>query len=210
MNFSAVYIRVCLLLGSFLISSPLFAQTVPAAINISGGLFNPNGTAIVQSGVSFKLEVYDAGATCVLYSEEHLSQDLSSSKGAFSLQLGGGSSAVNNMGGSGFTSSIFLNGVTKTPTGCGSPITFNAGDVRLVRVYYNLGSGYVAMSPDVPIVSSAYAMIADTLQGHPASDFLLSNVNSDLQQANLENVFSNVNYPKLSALLNGTSTQYIS
>jgi hypothetical protein len=146
----------------------------------------------------------------VLYSEEHTAQDLSQTKGAFSLLLGTGSSSTNNVSGSGLTYSIFVNNGSITPTGCGTSVNMSAGDGRWIRMYYDIGGGYVAMSPDVPIVSSAYAMVADTLQGKTLSNFILTNANSSLQQANVETVFSNVNYPKLTALLNGTSTQYIS
>src|ERR1019366_7270179 len=80
----------------------------------------------------------------------------------------------------------------------------------LIRVSYDLGSGFVAMTPDVPIVSSAYAMIAETLQGKTPQDFIFSNVNSQLQQVNVDYIFSNLNYPTLKALVDGTATQYIS
>jgi hypothetical protein len=63
-----------------------FAQTVPSYLNISGGLFEPNGTAIESSSVGFQIQLMDPGGTCVLYTEEHLGQDLSQTKGAFSFQ----------------------------------------------------------------------------------------------------------------------------
>ena len=68
------------------------AQTLPQLLNISGGLFNSNGTPIISSSVSFKLEILDKNSVCVLYVEEHLGEDLSTSKGAFSLLLGNGTS----------------------------------------------------------------------------------------------------------------------
>ena len=159
MRFSAVMLHFGICAASLVLSTsfPVFAQTAPAGINVTGTLLNADGTPIVQANVAFKLELYDKDAKCVLYSEEHLGQDLSESSGLFSLNLGGGSSATNHLqGGSGFSPGLFVNNATtSTPSGCGQSVTFNAGDERLIRVYYNVGSGYVAMTPDVPMVSSA-------------------------------------------------------
>src|ERR1044072_909638 len=61
------------------------------------------------------------------------------------------------------------------------------------------------------IQGSAYAVGSDTCQGKVASD--LSNIRNDgttvLTQPNVENIFSAANYPKLTALLNGSSSLYL-
>ena len=188
------------------------AQTLPQSLNVSGGLFNASGTPITAPSVAFKLELLDKNAACVLYTEEHLAQNLGPSKGAFSLQLGGGTSPLNHLqGGTSFSHGLFLNsGVTPPFTLCPTGVTFASGDSRLIRVSYNLGAGYVAMSPNVPIVSAAFAMVADTLRGLTPADLVQVNgASAMLTQPNVENIFSNINYPKLDALLNGTSTQYL-
>ncbi len=70
-------------------------------------------------------------------------------------------------------------------------------------LYYNLGAGLVAMSPDVPIASAAYAMVAESLQGKAPQDFI--NVNddatTDLTQSNVNLVFNTTNFPRLQQLL---------
>src|ERR1700722_8610260 len=106
------------------------AQTGPANLNISGGLFSANGSAITSSSVNFKIDVYDKNATCLLYSEQHLAQNLNQTKGAFSLIIGGGTSQVNNLQGTTtFDNKIFFNsGTTGAFTGCAGGVTFNAGD----------------------------------------------------------------------------------
>ncbi|MGZ3721728.1 MAG: hypothetical protein ACXVA9_02280, partial [Bdellovibrionales bacterium] len=200
-----------LCLACTLISSAALAQNVPANFNISGGLFSSTGVPIVSSNVNFNIEILDAGAACVLYSERHLAVDLSNTKGAFSILVGGGTSPVNNLEGTAlFDTKLFQNsGAVAAFTGCPAGVTLAPGDNRLIRVSYDLGGGYVAMTPNVPITSAAYAMVAETLQGKATSDFILGNLNSSLRQANVEYIFSNLNYPNLKALVDGTSSQYI-
>ncbi|NJL26147.1 MAG: hypothetical protein HC902_13945, partial [Calothrix sp. SM1_5_4] len=196
------------------VESLAYAQSGPSSLNISGGLFHSNGQPITSSSVNFRLEIWDKAATCMLYSEEHLGEDLSNTRGGFSLLLGGGSSADNRLQGSAvMNAQIFANpGVVAPFTGCAAGVTLNSGDERLIRVYYNLGGGYIAMTPDVPIVSSAYAMVAETLQGKAPADFvqIRDDATNDLSQANLEEAFNSTNWPRLQALLNGSSSQYLS
>jgi hypothetical protein len=94
-----------------------FAQTGPAYLNISGGLFNPNGIPIELTSVGFQIQLMDPAGTCVLYSEEHLAQDLSQTKGAFSFQLGTGTSQVNHLESStSFDGKLFLNSGNMWPS----------------------------------------------------------------------------------------------
>src|SRR4051812_36887045 len=73
------------------------AQQGPATLNISGGLLSSNGTAVTSNHVNFKIEIRDQADTCTLYSEQHLALDLSTSKGAFSIMIGTGTSAANSL-----------------------------------------------------------------------------------------------------------------
>ena len=210
-NLMSRYMFVGTLLTSLVLPAA-FAQTGPSYLNISGGLFEPNGTPVESSSVGFQLQLLDPSGTCVLYSEEHLGQDLSQTKGAFSFQLGTGSSQVNNLESStSFDGKLFLNnGATGAFTGCAAGVTLSAGATRLIRVFYSVQAGtFVAMTPDVAVTSAPYAMIADTLQGKTPANFVLTNLNSSLTQANVENVFSTTNYPLLLALLGGSSNQYV-
>ena len=142
-------------LAALLCSSLAFAASGagPTSLNISGGLFSSNGQPILQSGVNFKIEILDKAATCVLYREVHVGEDLSSTKGGFSLLIGQGSSIQNLVGGGVgmMTSKVFENpGTAQIFSGCGG-VTLNSGDERLIRVYYDTGGGYTAMTPDVPV-----------------------------------------------------------
>jgi len=124
------------------------AQSGPHALNVSGGLFDSNGQAILRTNVNFKLEVRDKSGTCVLYSESHNGENLADTKGQFSLLLGSGTTPTNFLiGGSALDASVFTNrGVTGAFSGCTSGVTLNSGDERVIRVYYDIGSGLVPMS----------------------------------------------------------------
>ncbi|NJM09945.1 MAG: hypothetical protein HC883_03390, partial [Bdellovibrionaceae bacterium] len=183
-----------------------YAQQGPSNLNVSGGLFLPSGLPVTNSSVNFRLEIWDKAATCILYSEEHLSQDLSATKGGFALAVGKGSSPNNFLEAStALTSKIFENTGAVAPFGgCASGVSLNSGDERLIRVHYDLGGGFIAMTPDVPIASAAYSMVAETLQGKRPQDFVQvrDDVTHDLSQVNIENVFSSANYTRLLQLLN--------
>ena len=90
-------LRTVATVAALLCSSLVFAASGsgPTSLNISGGLFSSNGQPILQSNVNFKIEILDKAAACVLYREVHLGEDLSSTKGGFSLLIGRGSSIQN-------------------------------------------------------------------------------------------------------------------
>ncbi|MGE3680658.1 MAG: beta strand repeat-containing protein [Bdellovibrionales bacterium] len=191
-------------------SRALLAQTGPLSLNIGGGLFQANGTAVTNSNVNFRFELYDKAGSCVLYSEEHLGVDLSQSKGRFSLTFGKGTNPQNLLESStAFSARLFQNdGVPQVFTGCPGGVTLSSGDERVIRVHYDLGSGYVAMSPDVGVESSGFALVADTLRGKTPSDFvqLRDDATYDLTQANVQNVFSATNYARLNTLLSSSGS----
>ena len=206
--------RLAFAISSGILSLSLFsaqasAQQGPSQLNISGGLFNPYGTPVTQGSVNFRLEVWDKNGTCVLYSEVHAGQNLSATKGGFSLEIGKGSSIANNIDSGAPTvlsSKVFENPGAVAPfAGCAPGVTLASGDNRAIRVYYDLGGGYTAMTPDVPIGSSAYAMVAETLQGKRPTDFVQTrdDVSTDLNQTNIETIFSAVNFAKLVQILSG-------
>ncbi len=206
---SAVGLRIFILslsLCCVCVSGAAFAQSGPSNLNVSGALYLPSGLPVTNASVNFRLEIWDKNSTCMLYSEQHLNEDLSASKGGFALAVGRGTSAVNYLESSAaFTTKIFENtGVVAGGwANCAAGTNLVSGDERTVRVHYDLGGGFIAMSPDVPIASSAYAMIADTLQGRRPTDFvqLRDDVTYDLNQGNVENVFSSTNYARLQQLL---------
>lgn len=113
---------------------PKWAQHV----NISGTLYDTKGTPISQTAVHFKIEVRDKSGSCVLYSEEHLNQDLATTQGAFNIDIGTGTNRVNYMegGAATFMRSIFENKGSVTVTGCGS-VTDRGGGVKVYTLTCN-------------------------------------------------------------------------
>ena len=99
-----------MLLGVGLCTAQAFAQQGPSNLNISGGLFLPSGLPVTESNVNFRLEIWDKASTCLLYSEEHLSEDLSQTEGGFALAIGKGTNPNNYLESSAvLTSKIFEN-----------------------------------------------------------------------------------------------------
>lgn len=200
------------LITLLLLTPPAHAAMGPSLFNFDGVLMSPGGMPVTSSNVGFRIQIMDKSGACVLYTEYHLSQNLSTSNGAFSFLVGTGTSQTNNLaGGSALTNSIFKNtgGPSGAFTGCPSGITTASGDERLLRVSFDVGGGMTVMTPDFPITSTPYAMMADSLQGKGPSDFLQVPGTTALTQANLESVFSGPNFAELTALLNGTSTRFV-
>ncbi|MBX3023001.1 MAG: hypothetical protein KF799_15100, partial [Bdellovibrionales bacterium] len=178
--------------------------------SVQGTLFDSTGAPVTSTSVNFKLQVLDKNAACVLYEEIHLGVNLSQTNGDFSLDLGSGTSGVNNTNGTAVLDpSIFRNDRSLTAfTGCPSGLIFASGDERLIRVQFDVagGSTYALLSPDMKVAGGAYSAVAETLQGKKPSDFIqvVNNGTAVLTQSNVENIFSVANYPILTSLLAGT------
>lgn len=158
-----------------LVSQGALAQHVPAELNFDGVL-SSGGSPVTSANVSFKFEVMDSGSSCVLYSEQHTGVDLSATNGAFSLKVGTGTSKQNFLAGSAvFTKQLFENkGATGAFSGCAGGVNLAPGTARKLRVSYDTagGSSFTALTPDYAMTSLPFALVADSLQGKSAVDFL--------------------------------------
>lgn len=187
-------------------SATAIAQVAPIGFSFDGVLTDASGVPVTQTSASFKLEIRDKNGLCAFYSEEHLAKSLA--LGAFSINVGSGSSRLNSLDSSQFlTGSVFSATGTVAPSGC-SPVTINPGDSRLLRVFYDLGSGYVAFTPDFPINSAPYALVTDSISGKKLVDLVQTKSDSStaLTQASLEEIFSVLNFSRLRNLLSGGGT----
>ena len=203
--FAAVLANLCLLAPDLARANP-----GPNGFNIQGTLYGPSGAAH-EGLVAFKVQILDAGAACVLYQETH-NLDLTTTKGVFSIDLGQGTSRSNKVDSStSLASNVFRNDVNiPSSVDCAPGVTFTSGAARLVRVLYDVGSGETAMSPDLTLRGSPYSAVAETLQGKSPSQFLQPNSANALTQLNLETIFAGGNFAKLTNLLAGNSTDYVS
>ena len=185
------------------------ANSGPQGFNVRGVVRTAAGVPLEKS-VNIKLQVFDKDAGCLLYEESHSGVDLSDTDGAFSLALGSGGGRSNKVDGTtALKANVFRNDlVLPTSSTCSGGLTTAAGDARMLRIIIDQGAGEVTMTPDLVIQSSPYANVAESLQGKLPADFLQLGSGS-LTQANAESVFSTTNFPKLGALLAGTSTEYI-
>lgn len=186
----------------------------PTGGAVQGTLLAPGGAPVTNNSVDFKVQILDKTGTCVMYEEQHLNLDLSTTNGDFSFDLGFGSSRVNNMDASNaLKQNIFRNDVNVAPGApwCAGGITFANGDARMLRVQFDLGSGFVAMTPDMRVNGSAYSVIAETLQGKSPGEFVQTRTTGgyNLNQTNIEDIFSATNWPKMQSLLAGTSGDYM-
>lgn len=201
-----------------LIASVAEAQLLPRNFTIEGRLFDNSGIPY-NSQIDVRFEVLVQSGTCVLYRETHSNIDVSSTEadiiGRFALRLGSGTTnflATNAGSFTGVFTSQSMTGDSDGNNTADCNITPSVGTHREVRISVSpAGAGsYSVLSPNTLITSVPGALVADTLQGLAPSAFLQADtLTAQLSQANLQNVFSSVNYPKLTALLNGTSTEYM-
>ncbi len=200
---------------SMLISASAFANPVNYGFTYEGRLYSTGGTPNNTNSAAFRIQVLNPTANCVLYEESQTGLNLSTLglEGIFSLRVGtavGSAQRTGNDPGHNMLT-VFNNassiGVT---AGCPAGFTPAAGDHRLLRVFVNDGGGEEQLTPDQVLTSVPMALVAGSLQGRTPNDFIQVNTTTaQVSQANLENIFSAINYPVLSNLISGTSNLYV-
>ncbi len=200
-----------LILGATALASPPFMA-------IEGQLFeDAAGQVPVESNnVTIVLEVLSpTPSSCVLYEESH-TLNMTGANGYFSLQLGTGSQSGSDYEDINSMVDAFNNALgVITPTTCaiGPSYTPAAGDGRSLRITYDSGSGPQTLSQNIQFTSTPYALSAGSINGLNAAEILtINNGGSNvLTQANLEWAFAtSARFAELQALIDGTSTQYLS
>lgn len=211
-----------------------FAQSsLPINYTIEGRLFDNGSPAMpINDIVDIQLELIDPTApTCVIYREVHDSVDVTSAdpliQGRFSVKMGGGISgspgvtvnfplaaAATNLNNAFGAKSVTgdSTGDNVADGGCARNVTANGNlEVRISVKQDAVVSFGAPLSPNTVITSIPQALAAETLQGFAPNAFLQVNSAAPnvLTQANLQNIFSTPNYTELTAILGGTSTQYL-
>lgn len=215
---SSIYIVLACLL---LTASVGEGQTPPAGLSLQGRIIKPDTTPEEGAAVQFNIRILSPGAeACILFEENH-TLNMVGTAGIFDIAIGSGTLGGSNPGLT-FNQVFTNNPVAITGLTCsvGTTYTPAAGATRKVSVQFNDGSGWVAVSPSYTLKTvpySNYAYNADMLGGKAASNFLQVNTTApaSASQANIENIFSTTNYPKLTDLLSkytsgGSSTLTIS
>ncbi len=194
------------------------ATAAPQYLAIEGQLFeDAAGQVPVESNnVTIVLEVLSpAPSSCVLYEESHI-LNMTGANGYFSLQLGAGTQGGSDYEDTNTMANAFNNALaTVTPTTCavGPNYTPAGDDGRALRITYDSGSGPQTLSQNIQLTSTPFALSAGSINGLNAADILTVNTigGNVLTQANLEWTFaSSARFAELQALVDGTSTQYLS
>ena len=203
------------------------SYSTPRVMTLSGRILKPGGEPLESNSVQFDVYVLSP-IGCLLYHERFSGVNMENSRGLYNLRLGESPTRrVDN-----FQDSLTLARVTLEQvfnnnriatleadcTGVNADTTYSPGptDDRIVRLSFNDGSGTGTIVADQPMVvgSVPYALSAQKLGGLQASDVLTvgSNVISGvgpgafLDQTRLENIFSDVNYPRLLNVLSSPTS----
>ncbi len=167
-------------------------------------LKSPSGVYPTESGVSIKLYVLSTATGCVLREETFSSQVITD--GAVSLNLGSGvrsgfdpNLSLNQV----FDNSVSKSGLTCVDangnvTGTSQSYAPVANDSRVIRFSATVASDVILA--DFPMKSVPYAVQAESVGGKAASEILVRNASTALNQTNLEALLADAT--KLSNLQN--------
>ena len=204
-----------LMLAAALVPISVSAQSSPRTFTVDARLFNPANPQdpLADNSLVVKIQILNPGKTCVLYEE---TQTISTAvDGRFNLQVGSATGSVKRTGldPNNAMTAIYQNAarITATNPGCATGYLPTSGDLRYMRITLTPSSTGVAetLTPDTVLDSVPSAMVAESLQGLDRSQVLQIGTPATLSQANVASVFSAANFPKLTSLLNGSSTDYV-
>ncbi len=194
----------------------------PVSFTYQGQVFDLSGN-FVTGPVVIKAQVWsEDGTSCLLY-EESQSVDLgtAANQGRFAINIGslvGDPKRTAGVDPGLVMTEIFSSGhqIRASGTNCSSSpgyIPAASGEGRKLRIFV----GTDQLQPDEYLDAVPFAQVAQVAQiaesanqlaGLPASQYLQIG-SGDLTQANLESIFSNTNYPRLTSLLSVPATNYL-
>jgi len=191
---------------------------VPQSFTIDGYLYEAGTTSpLLDSAAKIKIQILNPAKTCLLY-EEQQTVDTATTGGYFNIQVGSALGNTKRTGSDvGLTMvQIFQNTAAVTAgnvsaSSCtGSSYTPVAGDVRYFRVIItpSVSNTPDTLSPDATVGSAPNSLVAQSVQGYSANQFLILGA-GDLSQVNLTSVFASGNAAKLVSLLAVPPTDYV-
>lgn len=174
----------------FLTTTSEAADGIPTSFTLDGRLYNTSTSQPLNETVRFRIQVMNAGGTCVLYEEI---QDKVVDNGFFNLQVGTADVNDPKRGPDDPRNSmvlVFQNDRDIPATGCPSPYTPQPGDSRVARISVTPQSTGVTrlLSPDLRIDSVPTALVAETLRGAGPDDFIRTNTVPELTQTAVEDL----------------------
>lgn len=167
---------------------PAKAAQGPQSFIYHGRAYSADGTTPISSAVDIIFDVL-APNGCLLYEEMQTGIDLSLTQGRISVSVGSPTgSAIRTSNDLGLAmSDVFSNGrVIPTSANCVSGYTGQNGDSRKLHVKISQAgvNSYVALTPDVPLLSVPSSLSSETLQGKKPTDFI--QVEGNVKQSNLD------------------------
>jgi len=188
---------IAVLMGLVLpLSSPAQVNGVPKSFNIQGTIYAPGGNVPFVGITHVRVRIFNELNTCLLYQEIVNNVDTTLTNGSFSMDVGTLGTRINNIDSTNILGiNLFKNNITyPSVVGCVGAVTMGVSDRRRVRVGFDMGAGFFDMTPDMFLLTAPYAMIAETLDGHSASEFLMANTTAGVQvsQVNLETLLNSL------------------
>jgi fibronectin-binding autotransporter adhesin len=196
---------------------PSLGFSAPDRFTYQGQIIKPDGQALEGSNVTFTIDLIEPGlpdnTACVLYSEQH-TLNMTGSNGVFAIEVGSGSGVSSDYAGVTTVGDALSNAgtITAVTGGCVDYIP-GLNDGRQLRLTFEDGtSGPITITQNHDIVSVPFAYSAASINGLTPADLLNRDTSGSnvLTQANLVWLFETARYTELQALINGTSTQYLS
>ena len=205
-----------ILLAFLLVAIPhaAFSQS-PRTFTVDARLFNPVTPTdpLADNNLTVNIKILNPGKTCVLYEETQTIA--TAADGRFNMQVGSAPGSVKRAGTDPNNSmaTIFqnLSAINTTNSSCASGYTPTAADLRYMRITLTPSSTGVpeTLAPDTVLDSVPSAIVAESLQGLDRARVLEIGTPATLSQANVANIFSASHYPKMTALLAGSSVDYV-
>jgi hypothetical protein len=206
--YKILFFSILVLLNSQLLAA---VGDVPQSFTLEGQLYNqPTGTDPLLGPATIQVRILSPNKLCILYAESH-SIDTTNSNGIFNLQVGstiGATKRVAGVDAANSMATVFQNSSVIAATGSSCPgvssyTPTTGGEARYVQILVTPTATGITdtLSPEIYLGSVPSSLVSQTLQGYLPSAFLRLGTITELTQANLENVFSDTNYPILESLL---------
>jgi hypothetical protein len=211
MRFTLPFAQKIYVVAAAILSFSVSGFASNSGVTYQGRILKPDGTALSGVHTQFKMQLRTPDVGDCLFYEETQEQDLSATKGAFSVTMNDGTGVRSDA--TGLTlDKIFANhgsfalDSTKCASGPGT-YTPTANDGRnLVILFKDETMGTWEPIPVQKINFAPFAFEAKQVQGFTAGSLVrVAEADGTLD---LVSPLSNANYTELLALINGTTTQY--
>lgn len=175
-----------------------------AGYTVSGRIIKSDGTPLEYNAAAFIFNIMSPDGSCIIYTEQINSINLTGSLGRFSVVLGSGTRSFPSTGIT-TAQSVMNNSTAYTCSVGGKTYTPAVDDGRLLRVTFYDGASWQTFSPDQMIRAVPYASEAkntQTFSGYTSSEFIRV-------AGTPAPVLNSTDIGNLTSLLSGSSNLYI-